>query len=79
MNKYYVQSGDIKEVVLAKSMFDACMISLDRCFDKDIMISISFTVSERGFVLDREPFWINSDENIYCSEQVMSEYVKWVD
>ena len=43
------------------------------------MISPSFTVSQRGFVLEREPFWINSDESIYSSKEVMSEYIKWVD
>jgi hypothetical protein len=79
MNKYYVQSGELKTVIMAKSQFDACLRSLNRYFDTDIMISASFTVSERGFVLDREPFWIDTTENIYSSEEVMSEYIKWVD
>ena len=78
-NKYYVQSGEIKTVISAKSSLDACLKSLDICFDRDIMISPSFTVSQRGFVLEREPFWINSDESIYSSKEVMSEYIKWVD
>jgi len=77
MNKYYVQSGEIKTVILAKSPLDACLKALDIYFDRDIKISPSFTVSQRGFVLEREPFWINSDENIYSSKEVISEYMKW--
>ena len=47
-------------------------------FDKDILISTSFVVSERGFVLDRQPLEILSDEEIYSSEEILGEYVKWV-
>jgi len=79
MNKYYVQSGELKTVIMAKSPFDACLRSLNRYFDTDVMISASFTVSERGFVLNREPFYIDSNEDIYPSEEVMMEYVKWID
>lgn len=79
MNKYYVQSGDIKNVIMAKSTFDACLTSLHKCFDREILLSLSFIVSERGFVLDRDPFWIDTSEYIYSSKEVMSEYIKWVD
>ena len=79
MNKYYVQSGDIKNVIMAKSTFDACLTALDKCFNRDVMIAPSFIVSERGFVLDRDPFWTDTSEYIYSSKEVMSEYMKWVD
>ena len=66
-------------LIMAKSPFEACLQCLNKYFDTDTMISASFIVSERGFVLDREPFWIDTTENIYSSEEVMSEYIKWVD
>ena len=66
-------------LIMAQSPFEACLQCLNKYFDTDAMISASFIVSERGFVLDREPFWIDTTENIYSSEEVMSEYVKWID
>lgn len=78
MSKYYVQSGDLKQIVVCKDPFESCLKSLYMKFDKDILISTSFVVSERGFVLDRFPLEILSDEEIYSSEEIMGEYVKWV-
>ena len=78
MSKYYVQSGDLKKIVTCKEPFESCLKSLHLTFDQDILISTNFVVSQRGFVLDRFPLEILSDEEIYSSEEVMGEYVKWV-
>jgi hypothetical protein len=78
MSKYYVQSGDLKQIVVCKEPFESCLKSLHMTFHKDILISTNFVVSERGFVLDRQPLEILSDEEIYSSEDVMGDYVKWV-
>lgn len=78
MSKYYVQSGDLKKIITCKKPFESCLRSLHLTSDQDVLISTNFVVSERGFVLDRFPLEILSDEEIYSSEEVMGEYVKWI-
>ena len=79
MSKYYVQSGDLKEIVMCNEPFESCLRCLHLTFNRDALLSANFIVSERGFVLDREPLQILSDEEIYSSEDVITEYAKWLD
>ena len=73
MNKYYVQSGDIKSVIHAKSDREACCTLLKKHMSDDLMISQAFVVSQRGFPLDREPFVIDTTEGICSSEEIYNE------
>lgn len=75
MNKYYVQSGNLKRVILSTEPFKACVRSLYDGLSKryDITLSPSFIVSQRGFVMDRFPTQIYSDEEIYSTQDVYDE------
>ena len=76
MNKYYVQSGDIKSVTHAKSDRDACFTLLDKHIRPGLEIGMSFVVSQRGFPLDRYPFEIDTTETIFSSEEILAEFHK---
>lgn len=76
MNKFYVQSGSLKEVLVAREPLEACLRALDRSFDEDLSLSPCFVVSQRGFVLDREPTEISTNEQIYSSQDVIEEYMR---
>jgi hypothetical protein len=73
MNKYYVQSGDIKSVIHAKSDREACIALLKKHMSDDLMISRAFVVGQRGFPLDREPFVIDTTESIFSSEEIYND------
>jgi hypothetical protein len=73
MNKYYVQSGDIKSVIHAKSDREACIALLKKHMSEDLMISRAFVVGQRGFPLDREPFVIDTTESIFSSEEIYND------
>jgi hypothetical protein len=79
MNKYYIQSGDIKMIILARDQKDACLKVITKYANKEIMISSSFVVSERGFVLDREPFSMDTEEIMLSSENLIREYKDSID
>jgi hypothetical protein len=74
MNKYYVQSGDIKSVIHAKSDREACFTLLKKHMSEDLMISQSFVVSQRGFPLDREPFVMDTTEAIFSSVEIYEDF-----
>lgn len=73
MNKYYVESGDIKEVIHAISDRQACITLLKKNMRPGLRISESFVVSQRGFVYDREPFEIDTNEVIFSSMEIIGE------
>ena len=73
MNKYYVESGDIKEVIHAPSDREACIALLKKHMSPGLKISESFVVSQKGFVYDREPFEINTSESIFSSMDIIKE------
>lgn len=76
MTKFYIQSGSLKQVLVARDPFEACLKALDRTFDEDLKLSPCFVVSQRGFVLDREPTEISTNEEIYSSQDIMEEYMR---
>jgi hypothetical protein len=77
MAKYYVESEDLKVVLVAESPFEACtkaMFSmLHKCSENLEKFSLGekFVVSERGFVSDRAPFVIDTNEHIIDTEKVI--------
>lgn len=73
MNKYYVESGDIKEVIHSHSAREACIALLKKHMSPVLKISESFVVSQKGFVYDREPFEINTSESIFSSMDIINE------
>ena len=76
MNKYYVQSGSLKRIILSTEPFKACVRSLHDMVSKkqEKELSPSFIVSQRGFVMDRFPTQIYSDEEIYSTIDVFTEF-----
>jgi|GEM_PF-2490773 len=76
MNKFYVQSGSLKRVLMAREPFEASIRALASSFDEDLELAPCFVVSERGFVLDREPTEISTNEQIYSSQDIMEEYMR---
>tara|TARA_R110000824_G_scaffold103417_4_gene245688 strand:- start:3513 stop:3749 length:237 start_codon:yes stop_codon:yes gene_type:complete len=73
MNKYYVQSGDLKYVISANSDREACFALLKKHMSPDLMISESFVVSQRGYPLDRQPFVMDTTEAIFSSQEICHE------
>lgn len=75
MTKYYVQSGNLKELVLADTPINAIIKSI-KLNEHDVTIGTSdvFTVSQKGFVLDREDFMLDTTEVVHLDEvlEVMS-------
>jgi hypothetical protein len=76
MNKYYVQSGSIKEVIHANSDRESCFALLKKHIRPGLEISQSFVVSQRGFPLDREPFVLDTTETIFSSEEIIIDFHK---
>lgn len=79
MLKYYVECGDLKKVLMSTEPFKACVrVMLDE-YHEEMNLGPLFAVSERGFVMEREPTTIYSNEEIYSSQDVMDEYLKLVE
>lgn len=76
LNKYYVQSGEIKTIILAEDARDACIRSVKNRIGKNTKISSMFIVSERGFALDRYPTVIDTTEPIFSSMDIIDECKK---
>ena len=78
MPKYYVESNDLKVVLVANKPFEACVKAMGVLLTKDrkelsgIAIGDKFMVSERGFVCDRNPFVIDTtNEHIIDTDEVI--------
>ena len=68
MAKYYVECGDIKDVINANSGIEACVLSVLRQMKKNLEnnkeencnLQKTFTVNERGFVSERDSYKMDS-------------------
>lgn len=66
MNKYYVQCGLIKEMVLAYTPQQACILAFQR-LDGPNLVGGIFKVSQRGFDFDEH----NENENFIIGTEVI--------
>jgi hypothetical protein len=78
MPKYYVESNDLKVVLVANKPFEACIKAMGFLLGKDpkelsnLALGEKFVVSERGFVCDRKPFIIDTEnEHIIDTDKVI--------
>jgi hypothetical protein len=85
MAKYYVECGDIKDVLNADTPMDACVCSVIRRMEQDIKnnkeqscdLVKMFTVNEKGFVADRVPMVVDTvTEQFLDLETVFEELNK---
>tara|TARA_B100000029_G_C17492667_1_gene929692 strand:+ start:478 stop:741 length:264 start_codon:yes stop_codon:yes gene_type:complete len=68
MAKYYVECGEIKDVLNAKSSMEACVCSvirkmkhnLQNDLDQNCNLERLFTVNEKGFVSERDSYKMDS-------------------
>ena len=80
MPKFYVESGDLLKVVDASDPIDACKkavkISVKELLSddsKNVDLGLLFVVSEKGFPSLREPFSIDTvNEIIVDTEQILN-------
>ena len=79
--KYYVDSGELKVVLVADSPLDACAKALYQNIDKSKNVEYicvfeqKFIVSEKGFVTKRDPFMIEVPlETIVDADDVLAYY-----
>lgn len=75
MPKYYVQSGEVKNVTEAEDEFDACVKSLKRALslDEDLEVGLLFVTSEKGFPLERVPLVLDThNEKVFDSYEIFS-------
>ena len=80
MPKFYVESGDLLKVVDAKNPIDACKkavkISVKELLSddsKNVDLGLLFVVSQKGFPSLREPFSIDTvNEIIVDTEQILN-------
>ena len=79
MVKYYVECGDLKRVLMSTEPFKACVRAMLDEYREDLNLGLMFVVSERGFVTERQPTEIYSNEEIYSVDAVMDEYLKLVE
>ena len=78
MPKYYVESNDLKVVLVANKPLEACVKSMSLLLNKtpkelsNLALGEKFVVSERGFVGDRKPFIIDTEnEHIIDTDKVI--------
>ena len=79
--KYYVDSGELKVVLVADSPLDACAKAIYQNIDKSkdveeiCVFEQKFIVSEKGFATEREPFMIEVPfESIIDADDVLAYY-----
>tara|TARA_R110002110_G_scaffold103515_1_gene261606 strand:+ start:476 stop:730 length:255 start_codon:yes stop_codon:yes gene_type:complete len=79
--KYYVDSGELKVVLQAKSPLDACAKAIYKSIDKSKRIEDvpafeqHFIVSEKGFATTRVPFVLEVPfETIIDADDVLAYY-----
>tara|TARA_B100000809_G_C15062124_1_gene502749 strand:+ start:634 stop:879 length:246 start_codon:yes stop_codon:yes gene_type:complete len=78
MPKYYVESNDLKVVLVANKPLEACVKAMSLLLNKtpkelsNLALGEKFVVSERGFVCDRKPFIIDTEnEHIIDTDKVI--------
>ena len=85
MAKYYVECGEIKDVLNADSPMDACVCSIMRCMlhnvrndkQQNCNLTKTFTVNEKGFVSNRESLEMDSVTEAFIDiEKVFEELNK---
>jgi len=84
MAKYYVECGEIKDVVNASNPMDACVCSVVRRMknlknnkEQNCDLQKMFTVNEKGFVSERSSSTMNSiDEEFIDIKTVFEELNK---
>ena len=85
MAKYYVECGEIKDVLNARSAMEACVCSVIRKMkgnlknDKEQQCNLqkNFVVNERGFVSERDSYKMDSySEEIIDIKKVFKELNK---
>ena len=85
MAKYYVECGEIKDVLNARSSMEACICSVIRKMkgnlknDKEQQCNLqkNFVVNERGFVSERDSYKMDSySEEIIDIKKVFKELNK---
>jgi hypothetical protein len=85
MAKYYVECGEIKDVLNANNPMEACVCSIMRCMlynlrnDKkqNCNLAKTFTVNEKGFVSNRESLEMDSVTEAFIDiEKVFEELNK---
>ena len=79
--KYYVDSGELKVVLVADSPLDACAKAIFKSIEgkkriEDIPeFEQKFIVSEKGFATEREPFMLEVPlETIVDADDVLAYY-----
>ena len=78
MSKYYVESNDLKVVLVANKPLEACVKAMSLLLSKtpkelaNLALGEKFVVSEKGFVSDRNPFIIDTlSEYIIDTDEVI--------
>ena len=78
MPKYYIESNDLKIVLVANKPLEACVKAMGFLLGKaprelaNLALGEKFMVSERGFVCDRNPFVIDTaNEYIIDTDEVI--------
>ena len=85
MAKYYVECGEIKDVLNSSSHMNACICSVIRCMkdnmengkDQSCDLTKIFIVNERGFVSERDSYKMDSSsEQFIDTDRVFEELNK---
>ena len=78
MPKYYIESNDLKVVLVANKPLEACVKAMSLLLSKtpkelaNLALGEKFVVSEKGFVSDRNPFIIDTlSEYIIDTDEVI--------
>jgi len=85
MAKYYVECGEIKDVLNANNPMEACVCSIMRCMlhnlrndkQQNCDLQKTFMVNERGFVSERDSYKMDSSSEQFIDiESVFKELNK---
>ena len=78
MPKYYIESNDLKVVLVANKPLEACVKAMSLLLSKtprelaNLALGEKFVGSEKGFVCDRNPFVIDTlSEYIIDTDEVI--------
>ena len=78
MPKYYIESNDLKVILVANKPLEACVKAMSLLLSKtprelaNLALGEKFVVSEKGFACDRNPFVIDTaNEYIIDTDEVI--------
>ena len=82
MPKYYVETGNLQQVVASRTPFYACVFAVRRASNHfldtgegGVTLGDSFIVNQKGFPSNREPFLIDSfNDTIIPTSRVIEAY-----